>query len=287
MAIISKMTIRYLRRAGFPSYSHVEMEVEEEVLLEEGDDAQALRKELFLNMAEDMAERIEPIAAGYRKVTTELGGAKVAGTPSAPSAGPGKDPERTSELLREASAAAATQGELPEPVSIPEEREPQREMPEYTDEGKRIRKMGQKNFKVGEINVAWQALVDANIVETIPDHTKAANKARQDIRVWLKMTPLDPTFSQPELALVVEAYAKWRGQGLTTDEAMLEVGNDYRSTYGGVPGDSGEGAEEAEDGAEQDDQGPGGGGSSDDKGDSDSGADPEDPEDEPEPEAED
>lgn len=257
MAIISKMKIRYLRRAGFPSYSHVELEVELEILLEEGDDARDLRKELFKNMAEDMVERIEPIAAGYRKIEQPKGASK----------------PHTKALLRQAAAEAnasrkpaTVQGTLETeepPALLPEEREPGRDLPKYTEEGKRLRGSGQKRFVMNEINLAWVALSDAQIVDTTPDVSDNVNTERQDIRKWLTMTPLDPKFSGGELSLVVESYGKWRGQGLNTQEAMVEVGNDYISSYSTDPsGGSGSADQEAEAGETQDlsgDQGSGDG----------------------------
>ena len=257
MAMTSKVTVKYQRQAGFPGFSHVMMSAEEEILLEEGYDASEVRRAAYLAMADEIAERIEPVAAGYRK--TNPAPKKAATKP----AGPGKDPERTSELLKaaaaEARAANATKPQPTEPVKVPSDREPLREMPKYTEEGRRIRGTGQKSFTVGEINVAWEALVTAKIVETSPDTGTAANKARQDIRAWLKLTPLDPGFSQDELAMVVEAYDKWRGQGLTTEEAMMEVGNDYIGKYGGVgdPGNDDQEDESSETEAEPGDQGSG------------------------------
>ena len=64
MAMTSKTTVKYQRQAGFPGFSHVMMSAEEEILLEEGDDASEVRRAAYLAMAEEIQERIEPVAAG-------------------------------------------------------------------------------------------------------------------------------------------------------------------------------------------------------------------------------
>jgi hypothetical protein len=251
------------------------METTEEILLEEGDDARTIRREIYANIAEDMAERIEPIAAGYRKIKDKKKGP----------AGSGQNPQRTHELLREASAesaqahtevrGAATQQPtlLEGPIELAKSREPGRDTPVYNEEGKRIRGVGQKSFIQREINAAWQALSEAKLIDSAPDSSKAGNPMRKDIRQWLLQTPLDPKFSEQELGMTIESYSKWRGQGFTTAEAMTEVGNDYAGHYSGKPGGADQEAEASEDETESGDQDAGDGGSLDEPGGVDAGPD--------------
>ena len=243
MSILSKLTLRYQRRAGFPGYSHVELETIKEIMLEDGDDPDEVERAAYFDMAEKIQERIQPLAAGYKPKDTTPPGRQ---PPPRPTPTPPPAPEGTAEKLREAAKDAALS-----------------RAPVYNDQFARVRTTAQKSFAVGELDEAWQALVDAGLVDTAPSREKAANEARGDIRTWLLMSPLDPLFAPEELEMVVESYSKWRGQGLTSTEAMTEVGNDYIGHYYGSD-DSGSG--EPSEGAESDkaegepvDQGPGDG----------------------------
>ncbi len=263
MPLISKVRMRYQRRIGFPGYSHLELEIEEEIIIEEGDTAEDIEKFAFERMGIGVKAEAQPIVDLYRGALPE------------PKTETTSSPETTLRAEAEASKKEAERKDAKrvatgqptldsvldsEPVDLPEEREPGRDLPVYSEEGKRIRGAGQKGFKMGEINVAWVALFEAKIVETQPDVSANVNTERQDIRKWLKMTPLDPGFSSHELNIAVASYGKWRGQGLTTVEAMVEVGNDYIGVYGSNTGGSdstGEGAESDQAEDEPGDQGPG------------------------------
>ncbi|KKN64483.1 hypothetical protein LCGC14_0490960 [marine sediment metagenome] len=267
MPLISKIRLRYQRRIGFPGYSHLELEIEEEIIIEEGDTPESIEKFALSRMGLGVKTEMQPVVDLYRTATGAVP-VEVIDSPTdalKAEAAASRSAREAKEKAKAATGQPTLDGVLDEREDLPTEREPARDMPVYSEEGKRIRGMGQKAFKIAEINEAWEALVAAEIVDTKPDYSKGANQDRQDIRAWLKMTPLDPKFSKPELDIVVESYDKWRGQGLTTSEAMLEVGNDYIGVYGSTSDDSdsntGSGSEEAESGEDEDkpvDQGDGG-----------------------------
>ena len=257
MPLVSKLRLRYERRVGFPGYSHLEIEVEEEIILEEGDIKDEVAAMALSSQGHLVKVAMQPVVDLYR--TKELPEPKTKSSPEEAlkaEAVASKKAHKQKEAKKAAAGQPTLDGVLDEREDLPTEREPARDMPVYSEEGQRIRGMGQKAFKIAEINEAWEALVIANVVDTKPDYTKNANQDRQDIRAWLKMSPLDPRFSKPELDVVIESYDKWRGQGLTTVEAMEEVGNDYIGVYGehtkGTDADDApEGSQEAEAGEDE------------------------------------
>ncbi len=249
MPLTSKLRMRYQRRIGFPGYSHLELEIEEEVIMEEGDEKEEVAALVLSQHGHLIKMAMQPVVNLYSS-NKEL---PVPDTKSSPegdlkaeAAASAKAHEKK-EKARAAAGQPTLEGVLDEePEDLPAEREPGRDLPTYSVEGKRVRGAGQKGFIMNEINVTWAALSEAGIVSTKPDMSKGANKERQDIRNWLKMSPLDPKFSHAEMVLVIESYGKWRGQGLTTAEAMMEVASDYNGIYGSDAGGSdgaGEGAE--------------------------------------------
>ncbi len=253
MPLLSKIRLRYLRRLGFPGYSHIELEIEEEIIIEEGDTPESVERLSLLRMGAAVKSEMQPVVDLYK--TTAPGSLPAsASTLQAESAASKKTYE-----AKQAKKAAAGQPTLDEvldeePVDLPKDREPGRPMPVFSKEGKRTRNVGQKSFMVAAINAAWVALSEAEIIDSSPDAGKASNDKRGHVRGWLLMTPLDPGFSETELLMVIESYGKWRGQGLTTSEAMLEVGNDYTAHYTGTKqyqfaGDGGDGADDGGDAA--------------------------------------
>ena len=269
MAITGKLTLRYQRRAGFPGYSHIEMETVEEIVLEEGDDATEVRRGWFEQAAREMVERIEPVAQNYRRTAPKPTEKK------APEQEPGKEPARRRgkkpvALKPRSPEGGPKQTELEQPpllADMPAKRTPGRPMPEYDDAGNRLRTVAQKGFSAAELNSAWRALLDVGVVEGEISFKRQDNDKRKNIRDWMLLSPMDPGFSQAELQWTAEQYLRYREQGNNAVESMREVANDYAITFSenapaqaegaGEPGAGSEAPPGGEDEAEPDDQGDG------------------------------
>ncbi len=248
MPLTSKIRARYQRRVGFPGYSHIEIEVEEEVVMEEGDTPEDVERDGLARMGKAVYAEMAPVVELYRQGND---------LPADPD-----EKKAAKKKAKKPKEPATHQAGLPEPTEpLPEAHDDgERPEPEYNDDGDRMRSKpkGQHLFKVGEINVAWKLLYDKKIVDTEPDTSKEVNQERQQIRAWLKMSPLDPGFIEVELEAVVESYGKWKAQGLTTQESMAEVGHDYIGRFfrdepgkGSDDSDTGGGDKEAESGEEK------------------------------------
>lgn len=262
MAKPIEVTIRYVRKFTIKQeFGSLDAGGEEVWVLDEGEDPSAFRRERWEAMRQEafdfLAETVEAI--------------KAKPTPGSQRADPLPPPGREQGRPTGVGRPVDEQLGLQERAPLPDEPKSADE-PKYDDAGNRIRKSGfggNDGFVISEINEVWQMLFDGGVFAARPDHSAQANQDRQHVRAWLRMTPLDPGFSQEQAQFVVDRYKVYQGEGLTTKEALAEVGYEYIGHFfrgedapaeGGDDSDAGGGDQEAADGeaeAQPDDQEPG------------------------------
>lgn len=220
MAKVRTTTARYVRTAGISQeYGSIEVGAEELIELSEEEDAAQVRLEHWKALRKEAYDFIAETVEAIKKKPT----------PGSRRAYPLPTPTREVATTAGRGQGTPVQSSFDDRAPLPETAQVWVE-PKYDNEGDRIRKTGfggNDGFKVAEINEAWQMIYDVGLSAIKPDHTRQANEDRQHVRNWLKMSPLDPGFGREQAEFVVKRYKAWRDQGMTTKEAMAEVGYEY------------------------------------------------------------
>ena len=201
MAKVIETRISYSRKIGMADYGSISWSGEEQIELEEGDDAAQVRTEHYAILRAEAKAALEPIVKEHKEQAKTFG----------------KQPGRLPSHGKRATAPLV-QGELPSGSELPKVTTVVNKAagPVQVDKsGQRIRNIEERSFTVEDI--------DRAVVALVPDGNKMDNPLRADVRKWLLAGPLNPSFSDDDLALAESQYHAYRTEGDTTTEAMRRL----------------------------------------------------------------
>jgi hypothetical protein len=109
------------------------------------------------------------------------------------------------------------------------------------------RTVAEKSFVVADLDRIHEALYSVEAIPAPPDPTEIGNEDRKGMRVFLLQSPLMPGFGEDEAIYVANLYKHYRDSGMTSDEAIKEVGKDWLDDGPGAEKKAGEAAPESSD----------------------------------------